>query len=788
MADRFPRYRPLGVQIGSVPSVDYLSAGAQTARGYEAMSRALDQVSAFAFEKVSQRRKMEWEQAGFERPGAVLEQLAGKPISELSAAERAGLERASLVFGTEIETKARGVIGQIVLEGQSNNLNADQINEQISDAILGFSSSADLLTPEAAYKVRANLGRLREVEYLRSSERDLKRQESEARAVGRQGLEDISLNVIEAARAGVINLDEHITNSIESLTSYLEHHSFTPEEIAKQSIDLERHARMAAVRGGYYRNEGLKERAEFFNNFEKGIESGKARIPGLSENDQRALITEFRTDLSNERTALAPRVAALNQTISGEIEAVVRNGDMPLPSTVSSVNDQIKKLENSGVDVSALRLKMETARSEAVWARAMRSMPTAQLENIEASLRERMKAGATGAESARLEMVQKRIREQKQQIAKDPVKWGMNTGAIDSGNIFDMSGKTSSEISASFKTRIDEVDRFVAINPDAPRRYLSDTEADTLKIALDSGSDQQREQILASINSSFGRKAFDVYRQVAKDNPVFAHVGGLSMMGVNRTVTNDALKGQRLIDTKAVVREPMHKQTFDNVAGDMLSAFNYSPVAKKGIMETGEAIYIGRGGYETTANSDRMREAFQDAAGRVKKADGEFYGGIAEYNGIKIAIPASIRTEGGNDIESIMDRAPIDAFMDAQTGHVIRDPNGEILDVRKLINENKITLRTVGDGKAIVLFKAGGVERPATNGIGGQFVLDLNMLAEKTLMQPVIDVDELEYMTSPTPRTQEYVQGKVVGKYPYKGAGEPSALEKYRQKLRQTGR
>ena len=788
MADRFPRYRPLGVQIGSVPSVDYLSAGAQTARGYEAMSRALDQVSAFAFEKVSQKRKMEWEQAGFERPGAVLEQLAGKPISELSTAERAGLERASLVFGTEIETKARGVIGQIVLEGQSNNLTADQINEQISDAILGFSSSADLLTPEAAYKVRANLGRLREVEYLRSSERDLKRQEGEARAVGMQGLEDISFNIEEAARAGVLNLDEHIANSLESLTSYLEHHSFTPAEIAKQSIDIERRARMAAVRGGYYRNDGLQERTEFFRNFEKGIESGQARVPGLSENDQRALIAEFRTDLSNEKAALAPQVSALNETIRNEIEAVMRNGDMPRPSTIASVNDRINELEKSGVDVSALRSKMDIARSEAGWAQAMKRMPTAQLENIEASLRKQTEEGATGMESARLELVQKRIREQKQQIAKDPVRWGMDTGAIDSGNIFDMSGKTPGEISASFKARVDQVDRFVAANPDASRRYLSDTEADTLKLALDNGSDQQREQVLASINANFGRKAFDVYRQVAKDNPVFAHVGGLSMMGVNRTVINDALKGQRLIDTKAVVREPMHKQTFDNLAGDLLSPFSGAPVAKKGIMETAEAIYIGRGGYETTANPDRMREAFQDAAGRVKKADGEFYGGIAEYNGIKIAIPASIRTEGGNDIESIMERAPIDAFMDAQTGHVIRDPNGEILDIRKLINENKIVLRTVGDGKVTISFKAGGVERLATNGIGGQFVLDLNMLAEKTLMQPVIDVDELEYMSSPTPRAQEYLQEKVVGKYPYSGAGEPSALEKYRQRLRQTGR
>ncbi len=62
MAERLPRYRQVGLvptSIGSLPSVDVLSSGLQVARGYERMSAALDKLSSFAFEKASERQKLQ---------------------------------------------------------------------------------------------------------------------------------------------------------------------------------------------------------------------------------------------------------------------------------------------------------------------------------------------------------------------------------------------------------------------------------------------------------------------------------------------------------------------------------------------------------------------------------------------------------------------------------------------------------------------------------------------------------------------------------------------------------
>ena len=83
MAEKLPRYRPLGVSIPSVPTVDYVSAGAAAARGWQSMSAALDKMSGFALSEAGRQRKLEWEEAGLKAPESVLEQLAGKKYSEI---------------------------------------------------------------------------------------------------------------------------------------------------------------------------------------------------------------------------------------------------------------------------------------------------------------------------------------------------------------------------------------------------------------------------------------------------------------------------------------------------------------------------------------------------------------------------------------------------------------------------------------------------------------------------------------------------------------------------------
>ena len=68
MAERLPRYRPLGVRIPGVPSVNYAQTGRAQAQVFGALSTALDQMSEFAFERAKTKTIREAQQYAFDNP------------------------------------------------------------------------------------------------------------------------------------------------------------------------------------------------------------------------------------------------------------------------------------------------------------------------------------------------------------------------------------------------------------------------------------------------------------------------------------------------------------------------------------------------------------------------------------------------------------------------------------------------------------------------------------------------------------------------------------------------
>lgn len=68
MAERLPRYRPLGVAIPSVPGVDFTRAANVEARGFQNLSDALSKMSDFAFERQKSETIRKAEQYAFDNP------------------------------------------------------------------------------------------------------------------------------------------------------------------------------------------------------------------------------------------------------------------------------------------------------------------------------------------------------------------------------------------------------------------------------------------------------------------------------------------------------------------------------------------------------------------------------------------------------------------------------------------------------------------------------------------------------------------------------------------------
>ena len=68
MAERLPRYRPLGVAIPSVPGVDFTRAAQAEGRVFETLSDALSKMSDFAFERQKAETIRKAEQYAFDNP------------------------------------------------------------------------------------------------------------------------------------------------------------------------------------------------------------------------------------------------------------------------------------------------------------------------------------------------------------------------------------------------------------------------------------------------------------------------------------------------------------------------------------------------------------------------------------------------------------------------------------------------------------------------------------------------------------------------------------------------
>lgn len=159
-----PRYRPLGVSIPSMPSVDYISAAKTKAGVFDTVSNALDKMSEFAFEK--QKARVELEGAAYGAANApTKEQIetAKKPISEMMQIDP------TTVFGAAAKTaaaeqiegrflvRAGSELTQLRLDAKENNTDIEAFQGQVQNLIDGYSSILQGISPEAANKFAATL-------------------------------------------------------------------------------------------------------------------------------------------------------------------------------------------------------------------------------------------------------------------------------------------------------------------------------------------------------------------------------------------------------------------------------------------------------------------------------------------------------------------------------------------------------------------------------------------------------------------------------------------------------
>lgn len=153
MAERLPRYRPLGARIAQVPRVDYAATARAQASASTTIANALDRVNDFAFEYA----KIEAVEYGVENaPTAQQIEDAQKTGAELDLPTGTIARAAALdvVYNT-MSTAARSEITLLRQDPENRLLSAEDFANKINAVINGYATTLADLQPSVGAKFKA---------------------------------------------------------------------------------------------------------------------------------------------------------------------------------------------------------------------------------------------------------------------------------------------------------------------------------------------------------------------------------------------------------------------------------------------------------------------------------------------------------------------------------------------------------------------------------------------------------------------------------------------------------
>ncbi|MEC7106041.1 MAG: hypothetical protein VXX02_04195 [Pseudomonadota bacterium] len=153
MAERLPRYRPLGARIAQVPRVDYVATARAQASASTAIANALDRVNDFAFEYA----KLEAVEYGVANaPTAQQIEDAQKTGEELEL-PRGTIARAAaldVVYNT-MQTAARQEITLMRQDPANRMISAEEFADKVDAVIKGYAATLEAVRPSVGAKFTA---------------------------------------------------------------------------------------------------------------------------------------------------------------------------------------------------------------------------------------------------------------------------------------------------------------------------------------------------------------------------------------------------------------------------------------------------------------------------------------------------------------------------------------------------------------------------------------------------------------------------------------------------------
>lgn len=221
MAERLPRYRPLGVGVASVPAVDYTTAARMQASGYTDMAAALSKMSSFVFEKAGEFTKEEAIKFRYDNPvtpeqmqaamdgGRDLDEIIGDRFTIFGRASRA---TAAVQLKTQLEAQAKNKLAEInaAMSGGAD-IDIGSMQNDLNNMINGHSNLLAQIDPQSAYQYSAAVNTLASSTYRNALEREYKLRQAGFKDVAERQVEvlpNILEEIIRSDTGGNIKLPD----------------------------------------------------------------------------------------------------------------------------------------------------------------------------------------------------------------------------------------------------------------------------------------------------------------------------------------------------------------------------------------------------------------------------------------------------------------------------------------------------------------------------------------------------------------------------------------------------
>mgnify|MGYP003108841083 CR=1 FL=1 len=419
----------------NIRNIDF-AAGREAVRTSEALVRAMDRITNFAFEKAKETQITEGQQQGAADPRRALAELEDKDPSSFNFRDQAAFGTAVKALTAEVEVEAKKAMGLEMLESQKLGETPEQLAERLDMVTLGYADALALMDPASAKSLSLNLENYRNSQYLNFSEDHIKKQKQTTRAEGAIKLDMMNESLENLARSQIAGVDELIEETLNSHDAFLAGQDFSAEEIARERIASKKKAVIARSRGEFDRLTSVEERLNYAEAFEESIGKDGGLARGMSDATAQTLAKQFKTLANADKTALNSEIAVLSADIKLDVSSVVTAGGVPGDGVVKKLRARVNALEEQGGNkekIAALKDRLARAEGNIEYFKGIQGYNIEQLAAEKTRLEGVKDTAATPDDILRLKVVKSRLSPMLAEATAQNATWKTAATAVGKG-------------------------------------------------------------------------------------------------------------------------------------------------------------------------------------------------------------------------------------------------------------------------------------------------------------------------------------------------------------------